>query len=276
MKNDYLYNKEIDETYFRNICDKKYEYLPTILPPVNRIIGIGDIHGDLDLAINFLLVANVITEINYDTFMNNINVSLKIPIITTIEDFNKYSSNNNLKYRYFKWIGNDTYVVQVGDQIDRCRPSNNMKCDKPDATIEDENSDLIIMELFDDLHKAAKKCGGAVYSLIGNHEVMNFDGNFDYVSYKGINDYKQIKKSRNENFNKLREKFACTRNAIIIIGDFVFVHGGLASNLLSKYNVFEINFIIRKYIYDKFKNFKSYINDKNNKHDENYNTIKKI
>jgi hypothetical protein len=162
------------------------------------------------------------------------------------------------KFKYFKWIGNNTYVVQVGDQIDRCRPFSNSDCMDNGVTIEDENSDLLIMEIFDCLHKIATKYDGAVYSLIGNHEVMNFDGDFRYVSKRGIEEYRNNDyiKERNEEFNKIRKKFACTRNAIIVIGNYIFVHGGLAPLLVSKYELEDINKIIRLYIYNNLESIK--------------------
>ena len=46
-----------------------------------------------------------------------------------------------------KWIGGDTVVVQVGDQVDRCRPVDN-ECDHPKETVNDEASDIKILFLF--------------------------------------------------------------------------------------------------------------------------------
>ena len=38
---------------------------------------------------------------------------------------------------------------------------------------------------------------GGVYSLLGNHEIMNVQGNLNYVSYKGLEQFKDEKKSKN-------------------------------------------------------------------------------
>jgi len=272
--NNIYNNIEYDKKKFRELCDIKYDYLPSIIPSVRRIIGIGDIHGDLNLAINFLKVGKVVKELSYNEYLKNSSISLKIPILENNNDFTNIYNNitnimlypnitNNIKnFRYLQWIGNDTFVVQVGDQIDRCRPGYDNDCTNKNTTIEDENSDLLIMELFDNLHKIAKQFNGAVYSLIGNHELLNFDGNFNYVSYEGMNDYKDI--SRYQSFNNMRNKFSCTRNAILIIGNYIFVHGGLATSLMSKYNVIEINNIIRTYIDNKFEKIKLNIDTKPN------------
>ena len=80
-------------------------------------------------------------------------------------------------------------VVQVGDQVDRCRPMQKGDCRKKDFTINDENSDLKIMELFYKLDKQARKEGGFVISLLGNHEINNVLGSTP-TFYKGIVEYK--------------------------------------------------------------------------------------
>ena len=263
-KSIYKFNKI--ENNLNEIC-KKYPYLPTFVEKVDRIIGIGDIHGDLDLTINFLKVGKLIDEINEDEF--KINECIKIPMNMTAKEFqDNYNILSEIlmttkkgtfkHFKYFKWIGNNTNVVQVGDQIDRCRPFSNSDCMDDGITIDDENSDLLIMEIFDCLHKIALNFNGAVYSLIGNHEVMNFDGDFRYVSQRGIIDYSNndLIHERNEEFNKLRKKFACSRNAIIVIGNYIFVHGGLSHLLISEYKLEDINEIIRLYIYNNLNDIK--------------------
>lgn len=62
------------------------------------------------------------------------------------------------------WVGGDTTVVQVGDILDRG---------------DDEIGILILLQK---LEKEARKQGGGVYVLNGNHEVLNVSGDFRYVS----------------------------------------------------------------------------------------------
>ena len=136
---------------FNEICNGiDSEWFPSVLPKVRRIVVIGDIHGDMKMTLDTLKVAKVIDK------------------------------------KTNKWIkNNDTVVVQLGDQIDRCRGRGN-SCQKPGTTVDDENSDVKILEFFTDLHNQASKYGGAVYSLLGNHELMNVNGDLRYVSYKGL------------------------------------------------------------------------------------------
>ena len=169
------------------------------------------------------------------------------------------------------WIGEDTVVVQIGDQIDRCR-GYLYKCDNKNATLNDENSDVKILKYFTELHKQAQKKGGAVYSLLGNHELMNVMGDLRYVSYKGLsefdkdeNDVIKGKKIRREKFkrgNDLANFMACTRQSVLIVGSNLFVHAGIVPKLAKKYKVNEINSIIRKWLLNKLddgKDFKKII-----------------
>ena len=74
------------------------------------------------------------------------------------------------------WIGGDTVVVQVGDQVDK----------GGGEVTNDENSELRIINYLDKLNIEAKKNMGAVYSLLGNHEIMNVFGDFSYVSLREL------------------------------------------------------------------------------------------
>ena len=40
---------------------------------------------------------------------------------------------------------------------------------------------------------------------------------------------------------------ACTRSTVIIIGNYLFVHGGIANRLAFKYKLLDVNSIIRKW-----------------------------
>jgi Calcineurin-like phosphoesterase len=64
------------------------------------------------------------------------------------------------------WAGGRTHLVQTGDRVDR----------GPDSRK--------VMDLFMRLEKEAKKAGGMVHPLTGNHEAMNMLGDLRYVSPK--------------------------------------------------------------------------------------------
>lgn len=70
-----------------------------------------------------------------------------------------------------RWSGGNLVVVQTGDQLDRGD-------DEPE-----------IVALFQRLAEEAKAAGGAVHSLVGNHEVMNAVGDYRYVTAGGFEDF---------------------------------------------------------------------------------------
>ncbi len=157
----------IDKYYNNDEVSKKYlQQAPKIsykLPQQRRIIVIGDIHGDFEVAIKCLILAGCISYI-------------EPPVHKTVAVMDYF-------FNTLEWIGGDTYIVQLGDQIDRVRPQ---KWDANDISrdnaFEDEGSTLEIFYLFHHLDQLAQKHGGRVLSIIGNHEIMNVDGDFRYVS----------------------------------------------------------------------------------------------
>ena len=217
------------ELIYKEKCEDIKRY-PSVLPAVERIIVVGDLHGDWDMTVKSLIVARVI--------------------------------NKNLH-----WIGGNTVVVQVGDQIDRCRFSGT-PCKLPEATKNDEASDLKILNYFTKLHDEAQKVGGAVYSIIGNHELMNVNGDMRYVSYQNIKDFDNYKKpdgkiikdgmeARTWAFspgNPIANFLGCTRQLSLIIGSNLFVHAGVVPKITEKYGIQEMNQIMSLFLWDKLNN----------------------
>lgn len=233
---------------FEEDCPK-YNAMPHILPAVDRIICIGDIHGDFKLMIDCLELGEVIKR------------------ISSVKE-NEYPEDIS----NYEWIGNNTVVIQVGDQIDRCRPSVSVKCDDPTATPDDEGSDLLILEFLNELHKLASKDNGAVYSLLGNHEIMNVMGNMNYVSFKGAEQFlkeeeikdKETKEIYDEGIEIRKDKFkqgseyaqllACTRQSVLIIGSNIFVHAAVTKEIAKQFdreNIKDVNVAIRQWLLNK-------------------------
>ncbi len=125
-----------------------------------------------------------------------------------------------------QWIGGELVVVQTGDQLDRG--------DKEEK----------ILELFEDLAEQAHAAGGAFYSLLGNHEVMNVDQDFRYVTDGGWTDFQDVsfdpedplfedlepgQEGRAEAFRPGGPwaSILAEHNVLMVIGDTAFVHGGI-------------------------------------------------
>jgi hypothetical protein len=159
---------------------------PSVIKNFKRILVIGDLHADYEMTIELLKKFKVI-------------------------------DNNR------RWIAKDTFIVQMGDQVDGKGRNN--------ADVEGEQE---VLELFDDLNTQAEVYGGAVFSLIGNHELMNVMGDFRYASQADI--YKDggetLRKQKYTPGGILASRLACSRNALIKIDDIIFVHGGIAKEFM--------------------------------------------
>ena len=70
-----------------------------------------------------------------------------------------------------QWIGGKLVVVQVGDQLDR------------------GDGERSILDLLETLADQAHVAGGAIYVLNGNHEVMNVEQDFRYVTDGGWREF---------------------------------------------------------------------------------------
>jgi hypothetical protein len=231
------YERE-DKDIFDKYCKGK-KYYPLILPARKEngdIFVFGDIHGDYDLAIRMLKLSKLID--------NNLN-----------------------------WIGGNAYIVTLGDQLDGCRPLDK-KCEE-DTQIYSKYSgtipeDIQVFKLFDKLNEQAIKVGGAVISLLGNHELMNAMGNMSYVSYQDLEKFKTYKDPNNPKLTFASGKearmyafhpgheyanlMACNRLPCVIIGSYLFVHAGFIQKFLDKfkmtnrYDLYQIGYIIRKWL----------------------------
>lgn len=210
-----------------------------IYPPVKRLIAIGDLHGDLRVTLIALKLAGVISK---DIFPNN------------VQDI--------------KWTGGDTWVVQLGDQIDRCRPDVWIKncISDNDKVIDDEGNNMLIIQIFQKLDAQAKLVGGRVLGMIGNHELMNVDRDFRYVSPKEFLEFVPPKERGRkktddglpygyyhrmkvfERGGNIAKHYALQKKSITIIGKTLFIHGGLSHDLASKYSLHEMNEIVKKWL----------------------------
>jgi hypothetical protein len=156
-----------------------------------RLVAIGDLHGDIKAARAALRLAEAIDERD-------------------------------------RWVGGKLVVVQTGDEIDR------------------GDDDRAVLELFDRLADAAQAAGGEVRPLVGNHEVMNVSGDFRYVTPAALGAFGDIDTKRvpapilaqfpAEARGRLAAFFPggpyaarlARRQAIAVVGESVFVHGGVS------------------------------------------------
>ena len=245
--------KEAVETHERNVIKQTYtgehkeevkklnpQYdIIGMYPRVDRLVAIGDLHGDLKVTLDVLKLAEVIPQT---------------------------STTNNIDKVH--WSGGDTWIVQLGDQIDRCRPDDwDKNCIKDyDDVVDDEGSNMVIIKLLLRLDDEARKMGGRVLGLLGNHELMNIDKDFRYVSPKEFLEFvpvneRHIQKTNDgypngyyhrtkafERGGNISKLYASKKKSIMIVGSYLFVHGGLSIDLVNKYSITEINNIVSKWM----------------------------
>jgi hypothetical protein len=126
-----------------------------------------------------------------------------------------------------RWAGGKLMVVQTGDQLDR------------------GDGERAILDLLDRLGDEARAEGGAVVVLDGNHEVMNVEFDFRFVTPGGYQDFAGIPgaitgdprvlalppeaRARGAAFlpgGPMAKRLA-RRDIVAVVGDTVFVHGGV-------------------------------------------------
>jgi hypothetical protein len=201
-------------------------------PAVPRVVAVGDVHGDYDQLVTVLKSAGL--------------VDAKL-----------------------KWTGGKTHLVQTGDRLDRGGQSRK------------------VMDLLMRLEKSAKKAGGRVHPLLGNHEAMNMLGDLRYVvpeefaAFKGPDSpryrdalWEQRREERNKRgeaapTDEDRRRFDAEiplgwvehrlafspqgtygswlsrQNAVIRIGDTLFLHGGLSPKY-ADFTLADLNETIRR------------------------------
>ena len=241
MKKSYNTSQEKVKQQLKDPNMKHYDALG-IYPATPRLIAIGDLHGDLRVTLIALKLAGVISK---DIFPYNVG---KI-----------------------QWTGGSTWVVQLGDQIDRCRPDNWVKNCIEDYSdvVEDEGNNMMIIQIFQKLDAQAKEVGGRVLGMIGNHELMNIDRDFRYVSPEEFLEFvpdneKHIKKTKDgypygyyhrskvfERGGNIAKHYALQKKSILTVGSTLFVHGGLSHNLVSKYSIQELNTVVQNWLLKK-------------------------
>jgi hypothetical protein len=181
---------------------------------VARVLAVGDVHGDYDQFLAVLRAGGVVDAKG-------------------------------------RWSGGKTHLVQTGDRVDR----------GPDSRK--------VMDFLMRLEKEARKAGGRVHALVGNHEAMNVLGELRYVTPEEFAAFRtpgseQLRAQAWERIRAQREeqglpagddertrfeaehppgwiehrraflpegrygKWIGEQNAVVRIGETLFLHGGIA------------------------------------------------
>lgn len=166
----------------------------------NKIIAMGDLHGDYQVFVKMLKMCELVD--------NSIN-----------------------------WIGGDIYLIQLGDTLDGKRPDTVIN-----KVFYKTSGELEIIALIITLDAQAKRFGGRVISLIGNHELYPYYIKNDRTfikEYVKLADIRKFKRTFNKNRinvllpgGQVGALFGRTRPLILQLGEFIFVHGSITNKLI--------------------------------------------
>jgi len=101
------------------------------------------------------------------------------------------------------------------------------------------------------LEAEAEAAGGKVHFILGNHEVLNLQGNSSYVRRKYLENAEFIGEPYKNWYDQNTElgRWLRTKNAVEKIGDYVFCHGGISPELArTRLGLAEINRISRQHL----------------------------
>lgn len=215
---------------------------------VERVVAMGDLHGDFDRFTELLRQAKLADQRN-------------------------------------RWVGGKSHLVITGDFLDRGDGSSK------------------IMDLLIALEPQARKAGGEVHALIGNHEAMNIYGDLRYVTKGDFESYRtpnsaeirttamqqaldalknQGKAPANQDdFRRkyeeehplgwVEQRIAFTsrgkygpwltqKNAVIKINDMIFMHGGISAKFAA-WSIQDLNDTVRRELGDFSKLEKGIVTD---------------
>ena len=143
----------------------------------------------------------------------------KLLVISDIEGnfkgFRKLLQANKVIDANFNWTFGDGHLLLGGDFVDR-----------GDQVTE-------VLWLIYSLEEKAKKAGGYVHYVLGNHEIMNMSGDLRYLNAKYVENAKLMNQHYVTLYGKDSElgRWLRSKNIMEKIGDQVFVHGGISSNV---------------------------------------------
>ncbi|MFS4466827.1 metallophosphoesterase [Maribacter sp. 2210JD10-5] len=188
---------------------------------------------------------------NYHIPPSEYEMPNKLVVISDIEGkydaFACFLYSNKVIDENHDWIFGKGHLILVGDFVDRGK-----------------NVTQVLWLIYK-LEQEALASGGQVHFILGNHEVLNFKGDYRYNREKYINVAREISglTDKSEALKYLYSNRAvlgewlATKNVIEKIGEYLFVHAGLSPELLDfKLSLEDINHTVRQ----QFHNSEDYDN----------------
>lgn len=159
----------------------------------------------------------------------------KILAISDIESgyktFRDFLINNKVINKDLEWTFGKGHLVLVGDFVDR------------------GFSTTQVLWFIYKLEQEAKKSGGKVHFILGNHEIKNLQGNHFSASLKYFYAAAILDKQQYELYNESSfiGRWMASKNTLELINGNLFVHGGLHPAITNyDTSIEEINLIVRQ------------------------------
>ena len=164
-----------------------------VMPPRRRVVAFGDVHGDLEALT--VLLRDLARVVRFDPEP--------------------------------RWVGGDTVVVCMGDVVDRYRPGLTRVDAQGRGVGEVEDEEERILTLLNTTALAARRAGGALVRLVGNHELMNLDGQVAYATPFAVRRHGGEDGRRAWFRGRGAALVACGSLPVLRIGHWTFAHGGM-------------------------------------------------
>jgi len=215
------------------------------------IYAIGDIHGDIiPLIICLRDCCRVIKKKeNFYFNQNEIDNDLNKEMNKSWDDKTFVDDLN------YEWCGGNAYVVFCGDILDNVRHGDEKK--PGEFPFEEAR----IFKFINAINSQAMGSNGRLFKVLGNHDMANLNGDNAYSSYiskfaKEYDGYKSGTTSgRLDYFGKGKPGAELIGKdgafLFLMINNFIFVHGGINTELLKINNIKKVNESLMKYIYNK-------------------------
>ena len=135
-----------------------------------------------------------------------------------------------------KWMCYDTVVVQMGDQIDGGARVLGGGARKEHFHGLATSEDVATLNFFTSLADQAPRYNSVCVSLIGNHEIMNAAGLFQYADLDGCPVCTHARELLFRRGSPTCKRLADTRACVLKVGPFLLSHAGVTPDHLSRVN----------------------------------------
>ncbi len=168
----------------------------------------------------------------------------KIFVVSDIEGnfraFRRLLQGNGVIDTAFNWTFGNGHLVLTGDFFDR------------------GSQVTEVLWLIYSLEEKAKAAGGYVHFVLGNHEIMNLNGDLRYVHPKYFENAQLMSETYMTLYSDSSElgRWLRTKNVAEKVGDILFIHAGISSPVnKAQIGVEKINELVRPFYADSSYNF---------------------